>query len=141
MDWNHIYSLIETEVRAFLPRIMGTEEQIAPGLSARMERLDDWQTRYEEPADGACIHFAQYGTWPALSHEVSSVVMLRLTSALQFADFARGQRRRFGPFLLPPFPASVSKPDLWGFLLLDYWHFAGRIRWQALEGHREDTEL
>ncbi len=122
MTWIELTALLEREIqqaRARLATQDATKMKLLDGSEDAME-----QQEIENETDLACEVFAAERRWPITRPKVAVPLIERLEHCLLFARFVADPAV---PQKLPGYP--VSKIDLLRWVLIDYWHAAGRPRY------------
>ncbi len=110
--------------------------------AARVRRIADQEAKLTGEVDTACYAFARDQSFPRISADCALLVSYRMVEARRFVQFALGM---FEEHAIPgaielPYPKDVGTQRMLEFLLLEYWHFAGRHRWRRSASTQETSD-
>lgn len=145
ITWEAIDAELDVQLKAFYDLANARSKGRASGATpdakldffATHDRLDAAQAAGEEQVDGACLQFASNSSWPVLDEKTEDGILLRIAAAGHAIAFFTGKKRHYerAPVMPPQNRDAAIR-----ILLIDYWYFAGRIRWQTFQGFQEEEE-
>lgn len=122
MDWADIYQDLADEMDSHADAAATLrEKKIVDIRNLLLIEPSESQT-----IDSACRQYAKTGRWPALSQNQIILAYVRMGQAAKCAElFASHQSQVF-----PTEYLNQQKAIVLEFLLIDYWHFSGNLKWR-----------